>query len=139
MDAGKALLSPTRTYAPVLKKILENMREKVHGIIHCSGGGQTKVLHFARNMDIVKDNLFPLPPVFAMIHEESGTDFGEMYRVFNMGHRMEIYLSPEAAPEVIETSRSFGIDAKIIGHCKSSRQSSLTIRSDFGTFTYPGK
>ena len=139
IDAGKMVLSPTRTYAPVIKKILDAMRSKIHGMVHCSGGAQTKVLHFVDNVRVVKDNLFPVPPLFKTIQEQSGTDWKEMYKVFNMGHRMEIYLSPEYAEEVIAISKSFNIDAQIVGRCYDNEEGSgnkLTIISEFGRFTY---
>ncbi|MBO5720898.1 MAG: phosphoribosylformylglycinamidine cyclo-ligase [Bacteroidales bacterium] len=136
IDAGKMVLSPTRTYAPVIKKILDAMRPKIHGMVHCSGGAQTKVLHFVDNVRVVKDNLFPVPPLFKTIQEQSGTDWKEMYKVFNMGHRMEIYLSPEYAEEVIAISKSFGIDAQIVGRIEASEKKELIIKSEFGTFEY---
>lgn len=136
IDAGKLVLSPTRTYAPVIKAILDKMPGKVHGMVHCSGGAQTKILHFVENLHITKNNLFPIPPLFKLIQEESKTDWKEMYKVFNMGHRMEIYLSKEDAQEVIEISKSFGIDAKIVGYCSASEGKSLTIESPYGTFNY---
>jgi phosphoribosylformylglycinamidine cyclo-ligase len=135
-DAGKLVLSPTRTYAPVIKKILETMRSEVHGMIHCSGGGQTKVLHFIDKMHIVKDNLFPLPPLFHLIHEQSGIAWEEMYKVFNMGHRFEIYTDRKNAPEIIRIASEFNLEAKIIGHCEESDTRKLTISSEFGTFGY---
>ena len=136
IDAGKMVLSPTRTYAPVIKKILDAMRPNIHGMVHCSGGAQTKVLHFVDNVRVVKDNLFPVPPLFKTIQEQSGTDWKEMYKVFNMGHRMEIYLSPEYAEEVIAISKSFGIDAQIVGRVEASEKKELIIKSEFGTFEY---
>ena len=136
IDAGKLVLSPTRTYAPVIKAILDKMPGKVHGMVHCSGGAQTKILHFVENLHITKNNLFPIPPLFKLIQEESKTDWKEMYKVFNMGHRMEIYLSKEDAQEVIEISKSFGIDAQIVGYCEASEGKSLTIESPYGTFNY---
>ena len=136
IDAGRLVLSPTRTYAPVIKAILDKMPGKVHGMVHCSGGAQTKILHFVENLRITKNNLFPIPPLFKLIQEESKTDWKEMYKVFNMGHRMEIYLSKEDAQEVIEISKSFGIDAQIVGYCESSDGKSLTIESPYGTFNY---
>lgn len=137
IDAGKLVLSPTRTYAPVIKKLLDEMRHKIHGMVHCSGGAQTKVMHFVENKHVVKDNLFPVPPLFELIQTQSGTDWAEMYKVFNMGHRMEIYLPAEYAAKVIEISQSFGIDAKIIGHVNDSPEGNrLTIISDKGTFEY---
>lgn len=136
IDAGKLVLSPTRTYAPVIKKILDTMRDKIHGMVHCSGGAQTKILHFIDKKHVIKDNLFPTPPLFKLIQEQSKTDWKEMYKVFNMGHRMEIYLSPENADKVIEISKSFGIDAQIVGRVKDSEENKLTIVSEYGTFEY---
>ena len=136
LDAGKLVLSPTRTYAPVIKKILDTMRPQIHGMVHCSGGAQTKILHFINNLKVVKDNLFPVPPLFKIIHEQSGTSWAEMYKVFNMGHRMEIYVSPEQAEQIIAISKSFNIDAQIVGHIEASDKKELVITSEFGTFTY---
>jgi phosphoribosylformylglycinamidine cyclo-ligase len=137
INAGKLVLSPTRTYAPVIKALLSKMREKVHGMVHCSGGAQTKVLHFVTDKHVIKDNLFDVPPLFAMIAKESGTDWKEMYKVFNMGHRMEIYLAPEDAQAVIDLAQSFGIDAKIIGRIEESTTGNrLTIKSQYGVFEY---
>lgn len=136
VDAGKLVLSPTRTYAPVIKKILSEHRSKIKGLVHCSGGAQTKVMHFTENVHIIKDNLFDLPPLFKMIHEQSGTGWKEMYKVFNMGHRMEIYTDEKTAGEIISISRSFNIDAKIVGRVESSENNKLTIQSKFGTFEY---
>ncbi len=136
LTAGKLVLSPTRTYAPVIKALLDEMRHDIHGMVHCSGGAQTKVMHFVENKHVVKDHLFPIPPLFRTIKEQSGTDWKEMYKVFNMGHRMEIYLSPEKAERVIEISKSFGIDAQIIGHVEDATANKLTIESEFGTFEY---
>ena len=136
IDAGKLVLSPTRTYAPVVKKLLDAMRPQIHGMVHCSGGAQTKILHFIENLKVVKDNLFPVPPLFRTIHEQSGTDWKEMYKVFNMGHRLEVYVSPENAQQVIEISKSFNIDAQIVGHIEKSDKTELTITSEFGTFEY---
>lgn len=136
VNAGQLVLSPTRTYAPVIKKLLDEMRSDIHGMVHCTGGAQTKVLHFVGdNCKVIKDNMFPIPPLFRAIHDESGTDWKEMYKVFNMGHRMEIYLSPEKAEKVIEISRSFNIDAQIIGRIEEGKKS-LTIMSEYGTFEY---
>ena len=136
VNAGQLVLSPTRTYAPVIKKILDDMRGDIHGMVHCTGGAQTKVLHFVGdNCRVIKDNMFPIPPLFRAIHDESGTDWKEMYKVFNMGHRMEIYLSPEHAQKVVDISRSFNIDAQIIGRIEEGRKS-LTIKSEYGTFDY---
>lgn len=136
IDAGKLVLSPTRTYAPVIKEILNNMHDKVHGMVHCSGGAQTKVMHFVENLKVVKDNLFPIPPLFKIISEQSGTDWKEMYKVFNMGHRMEVYLPEEYAQQVIEISKSFGIDAQVVGRCQAAEKNALTIKSEYGTFEY---
>jgi phosphoribosylformylglycinamidine cyclo-ligase len=135
-DAGKMVLSPTRTYAPVIKKIIETMHSEIHGMVHCSGGGQTKVLHFIDKMHIVKNNLFPLPTLFRLIHEQSGTAWEEMYKVFNMGHRFEIYADQKNAAEIISIASSFNLEAKVIGHCESSDKKMLTLNSEFGTFEY---
>ena len=136
VNAGQLVLSPTRTYAPVIKKILDEMRSDIHGMVHCTGGAQTKVLHFVGdNCRVIKDNMFPIPPLFRAIHDESGTDWKEMYKVFNMGHRMEIYLSPENAQKVIDISRSFNIDAEIIGRIEEGKKS-LTLKSEYRTFDY---
>ena len=134
--AGKLVLSPTRTYAPVIKKILEEMRADIHGMVHCTGGAQTKVMHFVENKHVIKDNMFPIPPLFKLIREQSGTDWAEMYKVFNMGHRMEIYLSPDKAEKVIEISKSFGIDARVIGRVEDAPANRLTILSEYGSFEY---
>lgn len=136
VNAGKLVLSPTRTYAPVIKKILDAMRHDIHGMIHCTGGAQTKVMHFVRNKHVIKDNLFPVQPLFELISRESGTDWSEMYKVFNMGHRMEIYVEPAKAAEIIEISRSMGIDAQIVGHVEDAQSNRLTIKSDKGIFEY---
>ena len=137
LDAGKLVLSPTRTYAPVIKKILASVdRSLLHGMVHCSGGAQTKILHFIENLHIIKDNLFDIPPLFKLIQEESGTDWKEMYQVFNMGHRMELYVEPSLADEIIAISKSFNIDAQVIGRVENADQKELTIKSPFGTFTY---
>jgi phosphoribosylformylglycinamidine cyclo-ligase len=136
IDAGKLVLSPTRTYAPVIKQILDKHRSDIHGMVHCSGGAQTKVLHFVDNVHIIKDNLFPIPPLFKLIQEESGTDWKEMYKVFNMGHRMEVYVSPEHAQSIIEISKSFNIDAQIVGRVEANEGKKLTIESVYGTFEY---
>jgi len=136
VDAGKLVLSPTRTYAPVIIKVLETLRSEIHGMVHCSGGGQTKVMHFIDNLHIVKDNMFPLPPLFRIIHEQSGTPWAEMYKVFNMGHRFEIYTDKKNAAEIINIAASFNLEAKIVGHCESSDKKRLTISSEFGTFEY---
>jgi len=136
LDAGKLVLSPTRTYAPVIRQVLDEMRPAIHGMVHCTGGAQTKVLHFVgENCKVVKDNLFPTPPLFRIIQEESQTSWQEMYKVFNMGHRMEVYVSPEDAQRVIEISRSFNIDAQIVGHIEEGKKS-LCIQSEHGTFEY---
>ena len=135
IDAGKLVLSPTRTYAPVIKR-LDEMRPKIHGMVHCSGGAQTKIMHFVENKHVIKDNMFPVPPLLRLIREQSGTDWKEMYKVFNMGHRMEIYLSAEDAQQVIEISKSFGIDARIVGRVEDAPANKLTISSEFGTFEY---
>lgn len=136
INAGLLVLSPTRTYAPVIKKILNEMRPQIHGMVHCSGGAQTKILHFIENKHVIKDNMFDVPPLFKLIQKESGTDWAEMYKVFNMGHRMEIYLAPEHAEKVIEISESFGIKAQIVGRVEESDCNKLTIKSEFGTFEY---
>ncbi|MBO6035348.1 MAG: phosphoribosylformylglycinamidine cyclo-ligase [Paludibacteraceae bacterium] len=136
LDAGKLVLSPTRTYAPVVRKMLDAMRADIHGMVHCSGGAQTKVLHFVENVHVIKDNLFPIPPLFRTIKEQSGTDWAEMYKVFNMGHRLEVYLDAANAEKVIEISKSFGIDAQIIGRVEASDHTCLTIKSEAGTFEY---
>jgi len=136
IDAGKLVLSPTRTYAPVIKQVLENLRPYIHGMIHVSGGAQTKILHFVDKLKITKNHLFSVPPLFRLIREQSGTDWKEMYKVFNMGHRMEIYLPEEQANEVIAISQSFGIDAQIIGFAESSDRKELIIESENGRFEY---
>ena len=136
LDAGKLVLSPTRTYAPVIKKVLEEFRQDIHGMIHCSGGAQTKVLKFVDKIHVIKDQLFPVPPLFEMIREQSGTDWKEMYEVFNMGHRMELYLPESVAKSVIEISESFNIEAKIIGKCEEHTSKALTIKSEHGIFEY---
>jgi len=136
MDAGKLVLSPTRTYAPVVRAILNECRSVIHGMVHCSGGGQTKILHFIENIHVVKNNLFDLPPLFRLIHEQSGTSWHEMYKVFNMGHRFEIYLPGQYAQQIIDISESFGIDAQIVGFCEPSEKPRLTIRSNYGDFFY---
>ena len=135
-DIGKLVLSPTRTYAPVMKKILDQYRHEIHGLIHCSGGAQTKVLHFVDDVHVIKDRMFPVPPLFKMIQEESETDWKEMYKVFNMGHRMEVYLKPDLAGAVCEISKSFNIDAQIVGRVEYAKGKKLTIKSEFGTFEY---
>jgi phosphoribosylformylglycinamidine cyclo-ligase len=136
LDAGKLVLSPTRTYAPVVKKLLDALRPKIHGMIHCSGGAQTKIMHFVDGVRVVKDNLFPVPPLFRTIQEQSHTDWSEMYKVFNCGHRLEVYLPKEYADQVIEISKSFNIDAQIVGRVEESDRSELIIRSEFGEFKY---
>ena len=136
IDAGKLVLSPTRTYAPVIRQILEEMRPEIHGMIHCSGGGQTKILHFIDNLHVIKDNLFSVPPLFEMIHDMSGADWREMYSVFNMGHRLEIYAAPANAKRIIEIAAGFNLEAKIIGRCEASDEKKLTISSEFGMFEY---
>jgi len=136
VDAGKLVLSPTRTYAPVIKKIFEDYRSEIHGLIHCSGGAQTKILNFVDHLHIIKYNVFEIPELFKLIQEESGTAWEEMYKVFNMGHRMEIYTKPEIADGIIEISKSFGIDAQIIGRCEKADSKRLTIKSVFGEFQY---
>lgn len=136
LDAGKLVLSPTRTYAPVIKKVLSALPGKVAGMVHCSGGAQTKVLHFVEGLHIIKDNLFPTPPLFKMIQEESGTDWKEMYKVFNMGHRMELYVNEADAQSIIDISTSFGIDAQIIGRVESAPQKKVSVKSEHGEFIY---
>jgi len=142
IDAGKLVLSPTRTYAPIIKKILDKYRDKINGMIHCSGGAQTKVLHFCDNVHVIKDNMFTLPPLFKLIQEESGTSWEEMYKVFNMGHRMELYVPQEIAQDIIEISESFNVEAKIIGRVEDNssiengRSKQLTIKSEYGEFVY---
>jgi len=137
LDAGKLVLSPTRTYAPIIKKILSRFSNKdIHGMIHCSGGAQTKILHFIENLHIVKDEMFEVPPLFKLIQQESKTDWKEMYQVFNMGHRMELYVNEDIAAEIIEISKSFNVDAKIVGRVEASETKKLTIKSEFGEFVY---
>jgi len=138
LTVGKLVLSPTRTYAPVIKKLLDTMRSEIHGMVHCSGGAQTKILHFIDNVRVVKDNLFPVPPLFRIIQQQSGTDWAEMYKVFNMGHRFEIYLPPPLADEVIAISKSFGIDAQVVGRVERSPNGDkeLIINSELGDFRY---
>ena len=136
LNAGQLVLSPTRTYAPVVKKLLDIMRPRIHGMVHCTGGAQTKVLNFVNeNCKVVKDNMFPVPPLFKLIHDESGTDWREMYMVFNMGHRLEVYVNPEDAQTVIDTANGFNIDAQVVGHIEKGKRS-LTIKSEFGEFKY---
>ena len=137
LDAGKLVLSPTRTYAPIIKKILSKYTNKeIHGMVHCSGGAQTKILHFVKDLHIIKDNLFEVPPLFKLIQEESKTDWKEMYQVFNMGHRMELYVPQEIADDIISISKSFNVDAKIVGKVETSVSKKLTIQSEFGEFHY---
>ena len=136
LDAGKLVLSATRTYAPIIKQILDQYRDKIDGMVHCSGGAQTKILHFLEKGHVVKDELFPIPPLFKMIQEESGTKWEEMYQVFNMGHRMELYVDPAIAQEIIAISERFGVPAKIVGRVEESDAKELTIRSEYGTFNY---
>jgi phosphoribosylformylglycinamidine cyclo-ligase len=134
--AGKFVLSPTRTYAPVIKRVLETMRGEIHGMVHCSGGGQTKIMHFIKEMHIIKDNMHPVPPLFKIIHEQSGTPWQEMYKVFNMGHRFEIYTGEKNAGDIMNIANGFNLEAKVIGHCEASDKKKLTIISEFGSFTY---
>ncbi|UJH66748.1 AIR synthase related protein [Allomuricauda sp. SCSIO 65647] len=137
LDAGKLVLSPTRTYAPVVKKVLEKYSSReIHGMVHCSGGAQTKILHFIENLHVVKDNLFPIPPLFKLIQEQSGTDWKEMYQVFNCGHRLELYVDRAIAEDLIEISKGFDIDARVIGRVEESNTKKLTIQSEYGTFMY---
>ena len=136
INAGKLVLSPTRTYAPIIKKILDSHRDHIHGMVHCSGGAQTKVLHFVDDVHVIKDNMFDTPPLFKLIQEQSGTDWKEMYKVFNMGHRMEIYLKEEHAQDIINISKEFGVDAKIIGRVEKYQGKKLTIKSQYGEFIY---
>ena len=137
LDAGKLVLSPTRTYAPIVKKILSKYTaEDIHGMVHCSGGAQTKILHFVDDLHIVKDNMFAIPPLFKLIQEQSKTDWKEMYQVFNCGHRMELYVNPEIAEDIIAISKSFNVDAQIIGRVDASEEKKLTIKSEYGTFEY---
>ncbi len=137
IDAGKLVLSPTRTYTPIIKSVLSKYNSTtIHGMIHCSGGAQTKILHFIDNLHIIKDNMFPIPPLFKLIQEQSKTDWKEMYQVFNCGHRMELYVSPEIANDIIKISNSFNVDAQIIGRVLTSKNKKLTIKSEFGIFNY---
>jgi len=137
LDAGKLVLSPTRTYAPIIKRILSKFSNKeINGMVHCSGGAQTKILHFINKLHIIKDNMFEVPPLFKLIQQESKTDWKEMYQVFNMGHRMELYLNPEIAEEIIAISKSFDVDAQIVGRVEASEENKLTIKSEFGEFQY---
>lgn len=136
LDAGKLVLSPTRTYAPVIRKILASNRNHIHGMVHCSGGAQTKILHYIDDLLIIKDNLFSVPPLFKMIQQESGTSWAEMYQVFNMGHRFEIYTDPQISKEIIDICESFNIEAKVVGHCEKYHGKSVVIKSEFGEFIY---
>ncbi|HMV07902.1 MAG TPA: AIR synthase-related protein [Cyclobacteriaceae bacterium] len=136
VNVGQLVLSPTRTYAPVLIEVFKNLRKQVHGLVHCSGGAQTKVLHFIDNLHVIKDNLFDTPPLFKLIHEASGTDWKEMYKVFNMGHRMEVYLSKEHAHQVIDIAAAFGIEAKIIGRVEAAAKKQVTVKGAHGEFVY---
>lgn len=136
LSVGKLVLSPTRTYAPIIKKILEQYRGEIHGMVHCSGGAQTKVLHFVNNVHVIKDNLFETPLLFKIIQEESGTEWKEMYKVFNMGHRMEVYVQPEIAEKIIEIAKYFGVNAQIVGRVEAADSKKLTIKSPYGTFEY---
>ena len=136
VDAGKMVLSPTRTYAPVIRRILDQYRPAISGMIHCSGGAQTKVLHFIDKLHVVKDNLFPIPPLFRLIHDESGTDWKEMYKVFNMGHRMEIYTDTDTAKGIVDIAKGFNIDAQIIGHVEENSSAQVTVTTENGTFVY---
>jgi phosphoribosylformylglycinamidine cyclo-ligase len=136
IDAGKLLLSPTRTYAPVIKEVLETLKPEINGMIHCSGGGQTKIMPFIDNLHIIKDDMFPVPPLFRLIHEQSGTAWEEMYKVFNMGHRFEIYTNQSSADKIIEIAAGFNLEAKVVGRCESSDTKRLTISSEYGVFNY---
>ncbi len=136
LDAGKLVLSPTRTYAPIIKKVLSDLPGKIHGMVHCSGGAQTKVLHFIENLKVIKDNLFEVPPLFKLIHEQSGTDWKEMYQVFNMGHRFELYLSEEDAQAVIDISKSFNVGAQIVGRVEAADKKEVVIKSENGEYHY---
>lgn len=136
VNAGQLVLSPTRTYAPVIKRLLDEMRPLIHGMVHCTGGAQTKVMHFVQDKHVIKDNLFPIPPLFKLIKEQSGTDWKEMYKVFNMGHRMEIYVAPQETQAVIDIAQQFNIDAQIMGHVEDNNGNRLTIKSKAGTFEY---
>ena len=136
IDAGKLVLSPTRTYAPIIKEVLDLHREHIHGMVHCSGGAQTKVLHFVKNVRIIKDSLFPCPPLFKMIQEESNTPWNEMYKVFNMGHRMELYVPREIAQDIINISKKYAVDAQIVGRVEAAEKASVEIKGEFGNFDY---
>ena len=136
VDAGQLVLSPTRTYAPIIRELLRELRPQIHGMVHCTGGAQTKILHFVNdNCKVIKDNLFPVPPLFRIIQDCSGTDWREMYQVFNMGHRMEIFVRPEIADQVIAVSKGFNVEAQVVGHIEEGKRS-LTIKSEFGAFSY---
>jgi len=137
LNIGKLTLSPTRTYSPVIREVLKAHHSEIHGMIHCSGGGQTKAVNFIENLKVIKDNLFPIPPLFKLIHDESNTGWQEMYRVYNMGHRMEIYMQEKIAEDIIRISESFKIEAKVIGYCKAAKGKKVIIKSEFGEFTYP--
>lgn len=130
------VLSPTRTYAPVVKEILKKYHNNIHGMVHCSGGGQTKILHFIENLHVIKDNLFELPPLFRIIHEQSGTNFKEMYQVFNMGHRFEIYTDQSTAGKIIDIANDFNLGARIVGHCEKATSKQLTLKTPYGEFNY---
>ncbi len=136
LDAGRLILSPTRTYAPIIRQVLDELRPRIHGMVHCSGGAQTKVLHFVDKVHVIKDKLFPTPPLFELIQQESGTPWQEMYKVFNMGHRMELYVAPEDAARIIEISKSFGVEAQIVGRVEAAERKQLTIHSPYGTLSY---
>ena len=136
LDAGRLILSPTRTYAPIIRQVLDELRPRIHGMVHCSGGAQTKVLHFVDKVHVIKDKLFPTPPLFELIQQESGTPWQEMYKVFNMGHRMELYVAPEDAARIIEISQSFGVEAQIVGRVEAAERKQLTIHSPYGTLSY---
>lgn len=136
IDAARLVLSPTRTYAPIVIRILGSMRQKIHGMVHCSGGGQTKILHFIDRLHVIKDNLFPVPPLFEMIQRSSSTPWEEMYRVFNMGHRMELFVDREDAQSIIDIAASFNLEARVVGRCEAASSKKLTIRSGFGEFQY---
>ena len=136
LDAGKLVLSPTRTYAPVIKEMLDKYRDQIHGMVHCSGGAQTKILHFVENLHVIKDNLFDIPPLFKLIQRESGTDWKEMYQVFNCGHRMELYVPEAIAEDLIRISRKFQVDARVVGRVEENKGKRLTVESEFGKFVY---
>jgi phosphoribosylformylglycinamidine cyclo-ligase len=136
LNIGKLVLSPTRTYAPIMIEVLKNLRPHIHGLVHCSGGAQTKVLHFIENLHVVKDNLFDIPPLFKIIHESSGTDIEEMYKVFNMGHRMEVYVDQDHAKEIIDIATSFHVDAQIVGRVQASEKKQVTLKTGQGEFVY---